>query len=928
MPQDRFDAFISYSRAVDARLTRALQSGLQRFAKPWYRLRLLHVFRDDASLSANPGLWSSIEQALDASSYLILIASPPAAGSKWVAREVEHWRQTKEATRILLALTEGEIVWEESAGDFDWRRTTALPRALAGVFAEEPRWVDLRWARTEEHLSLGDPRFREAVADLSAPIHGRPKDELIGDEVRQHRRTVRIARSAGLVLALLTAAAIAFGVLAVLARNDARAKARVALSRQLAAQSNASVRSGRLDLGLLLAAQSYRSAPTGEARNALVTALLGSPHVKTMLWNEPITGARFTPNGRWLAVLHASRGVGVWNLETQRRVAVHTRAIPTSAVVSADGARLATGFDDGTLELRDLRAGTPPVALRSPSTPRALIPTPTSSTVRAIEFSPDGRLLAWVDGYRLVVWDGHTTRAIPLTGAFRNDWTPAFVHDGRLLAAIGGNPPQITTWQIGGDGPVAASGHTFFTISADDDPRFANLGHALDPADPRLLAIGHYDGTVSLWDVVDRRQVGRLRGGRGLVGQVAFSTDGRLLAGVDTDGIRVWRLSDGRQLPIELPRFGSGFLGFLPTGHLLGAVGGEGAVTIDDLDGLANQLAKALPGASSGDDAVAVSRNGRIIAAYASRYRTGATIDVWDRRSGRRLGRGTFDPHGSTLGVAARDDATLAVWAGTRLELWHPRTNKTERPVDLPGSAIADVVFDAEGGALAALLRPTRPLLWDVDRGAATTTLPISANRIRIAPDGARAAASDGTRTWLLDAGSGGQVGEAVTRGDPVFSSDGRVLAVTASDGAVHVLRAGDAKTIGTVEVGPGFQIDAVAPSGDGTLLAVGGGTFGGGPVGTRRTNDLQLWEVQRNTLLGSQSLANGLPATGSLHLRFLSESGQLVTTGFGGVAVWDVDAHGWASRACALVNRALTRAEWSALVGATTPYDPACTGR
>lgn len=334
-----------------------------------------------------------------------------------------------------------------------------------------------------------------------------------------------------------------------------------------------------------------------------------------------------------------------------------------------------------------------------------------------------------------------------------------------------------------------------------------------------------------------------------------------------------------------------------------------------------------MPGAGSGDDAVAVSPDGNIIAAYTSAYRTGATIDVWDRRSGRRLGGGTFDPGGSTLDVAARDDAALAVWAGTGLTLWDARTNKTQRRVDLPGTAIDDVVFGADGAALAGLLRPTRPLLWNVDRGAEVTTLPISANRIRISPDGRRAAASDGAHTWLVETRSGKRVGEVVTGSDPVFSSDGRVLAATTSAGAVHVKRADNAKTIGIVELRPGFQVDAVAPSGDGMLLAVAGGTFGGEPLGAGRTNDLQLWEVQRNALLGSQNLATGLRATRSLDVRFLSESGQLVTTGFGGVVVWDVDADRWAARACALVNRALTRAEWSVLVGAAASYDPACTG-
>src|SRR6266508_4513938 len=80
-----YDAFISYSRALDGRLAPALQAALHRFTKPWYRVRALRVFRDDASLAANPGLWPSIEQALASSRFLILLASPEAARSRWVA---------------------------------------------------------------------------------------------------------------------------------------------------------------------------------------------------------------------------------------------------------------------------------------------------------------------------------------------------------------------------------------------------------------------------------------------------------------------------------------------------------------------------------------------------------------------------------------------------------------------------------------------------------------------------------------------------------------------------------------------------------------------------------------------------------------------------------------------------------------------------
>ena len=115
-----FHAFVSYSHAADAPLARALQRVLQRFAKPWNRARALHVFRDEASLAVNPNLWQEIERALDASDYYILLASPDAAGSYWVRKEAERWVQTKPSDHLLLALTEGGIVWDRTKGDFDW----------------------------------------------------------------------------------------------------------------------------------------------------------------------------------------------------------------------------------------------------------------------------------------------------------------------------------------------------------------------------------------------------------------------------------------------------------------------------------------------------------------------------------------------------------------------------------------------------------------------------------------------------------------------------------------------------------------------------------------------------------------------------------------------------------------------------------------
>jgi hypothetical protein len=122
-----YDAFISYSHAKDKPIATALQSVVQKLGKAWYRRRALRVFRDDTSLSATPHLWPSIEQALGQSRFLILLASPEAAASRWVGQETAYWLDHNSTDTVLIALTEGELDWDRATGDFRWSKATPLP---------------------------------------------------------------------------------------------------------------------------------------------------------------------------------------------------------------------------------------------------------------------------------------------------------------------------------------------------------------------------------------------------------------------------------------------------------------------------------------------------------------------------------------------------------------------------------------------------------------------------------------------------------------------------------------------------------------------------------------------------------------------------------------------------------------------------------
>lgn len=136
-----------------------------------------------------------------------MLASPAAAASKWIDREIGWWLQHREPERLLIVLTLGTLTWDDEHHRFDPQRSSALNPQLADAFTEEPHWLDLRWAKGEADLSLANGRFQEAVADVAATLHGRPKDELTGDDQRQHRRFRVVAWTMVSLLSVTTVAA-------------------------------------------------------------------------------------------------------------------------------------------------------------------------------------------------------------------------------------------------------------------------------------------------------------------------------------------------------------------------------------------------------------------------------------------------------------------------------------------------------------------------------------------------------------------------------------------------------------------------------------------------------------------------------------------------------------------------------------------------
>ena len=320
----RHDAFISYSHAVDSSLAAALERGLEKLAKPLLKLRALDVFRDQTSLTASPALWPGIVAHLEVSEWLLLLASPASAASVWCNKEVQWWLDHRSTNRMLVLLTEGDMYWDTGARDFNWLRTTAVPRLLERRCEDEPLYVDLRWARNSELLSLRSAQFREAVVNVASPIHGVPKDELDGADLRQLARNRLLVRGGVAGITIAAGLAVWQAIVANQQRVEAERQRDIAIARQLGAQAELlrTQQSDRLPLALLMATESARAQPELiETQRTLRGVLAQFPlQTATLEHGAHVTSVAFSNDMGLLATAATNNAGALWKLPEGTRI--------------------------------------------------------------------------------------------------------------------------------------------------------------------------------------------------------------------------------------------------------------------------------------------------------------------------------------------------------------------------------------------------------------------------------------------------------------------------------------------------------------------------------------------------------------------------------------------------------------------------------
>ncbi len=784
--------------------------------------------------------------------------------------------------------------------------------------------------RAQPDLTENEQEFLESSEALEA-WESRSAEERVRHERLVNRR-----------LRVLLAGVLGLLLVALLAGWGAQRQARRAAAATTESVSRLAGARGLLteqpDRGVLLALAGVRLDDSAASRANLLAVLSTWPQLigAARVPGGPLWGLEVSPDGRTLATYDDHNEVWLLDAATRQvedsfdadggRPQIANWPGMSPLAFSPDGRTLAVGkvnLDRESLVLldtEDYEPGTDRVG-GLPSWP---------SLVNDVRFSADGTRLAaafihfergsdhpdWKES-SVLVWDtadlSRPVNRIRLDGAA-----------GLLSVAFGADADML--WVMRDRGGVSRL--TRYGLHDGDRETPTDVSLPIEAwsvsavrSDQRQLAMA--EGKVGLLMDARSGRVTRLTGHSTQIDDLAYSSDGRLLAtGADDGSAIVWDTRTGRMLErFETPSPSTYGVRLSPDGSVLYTVGVDRQVQAWDVQGGSRFIPKRtllapvelggwiLPSPSGDHVAYAWQGDGGIARLRFTDLRTRRASRLVDTR---HATYGAFDwsPDGRLFATTG-GDGVVRVWTPEGREVRHRKV----APGHLSGLQYVDggrtIVVSERKGTLrwldAATLNETRTadvgelVLYIAATGNGRRVLAVQYVTSGPEPNETYAPAD---RWALADAKTGDvrhgrfAVGDATSAG---FSPDGTRIAVGGTDGRVLLMDADTGALVAPPAAGHDALVTSVKfdPSGRHVVTAGSDGS-------------VSQWDGRSGELLGTVS-----PTSVAVAAQPLADGRKvLIADSQGTVFSWDVRPEQWIAFGCRLAGRDLTASEWTSVFG------------